>query len=407
MTAALAHATTRRARALGTLALGVARVLAGTGGRAELRAAVPLLAEEPGLAVDPRGSSWLMYAPLFIRDVGTGHELRKRVTEARDRAGVGAMPGLLFQVSRDGATSDGWRRAAADYTEAIRLARDTGQTAELAMCLAGLAWLEARTGRAEECRAHAGEARRLARSRDIRAAEVWCLLALGDLALAAPDPGAALVSLREAEELQSQHEMADPDISPVPELVAALVRLGRTEEAGLLVPPHLAAADAEGQPWAAARARRASAMVADDFDDLFAEALVLHRDTPDLFEAARTELAYGERLRRTGRRVDAREHLRAALAVFADLGAEPWADLAATELDLTGERVPERALGGVAALTPQELQVALLLSDGRTTREAAAALFLSPKTVEYHLRKVYTKLGVRSRAELAAAVADA
>ncbi len=99
--------------------------------------------------------------------------------------------------------------------------------------------------------------------------------------------------------------------------------------------------------------------------------------------------------------------LRRALDDFTRLGAEVWADQAATELDLTGERVPRRALGGIAALTPQELQVALLLADGRTTREAAAALFLSPKTVEYHLRKVYTKLGVRSREELAEVVSTA
>ena len=148
-------------------------------------------------------------------------------------------------------------------------------------------------------------------------------------------------------------------------------------------------------------------MTAGEFDAAFLEALSLHADTLDRFETARTALAYGERLRRVGRRVDAREQLRHALTVFSDLGAEPWADLAAAELDLTGERVHRRPLGGIAALTPQELQVALLLADGRTTREAAAALFLSPKTVEYHLRKVYTKLGVRSRDELAEVVATA
>ncbi len=115
-------------------------------------------------------------------------------------------------------------------------------------------------------------------------------------------------------------------------------------------------------------------------------------------------MAYGERLRRAGRRVDARVHLRRALEDFTLLGARVWTERAASELDLTGERVPRRAVDGVESLTPQELQVALLLADGRTTREAAAALFVSPKTVEYHLRKVYTKLGIRSREELAVAV---
>mgnify|MGYP001058850954 CR=1 FL=1 len=87
------------------------------------------------------------------------------------------------------------------------------------------------------------------------------------------------------------------------------------------------------------------------------------------------------------------------------LRAATWSERAATELTATGERTLRTGTGLVAALTPQELQVSLLLVEGRTTREAAAALFLSPKTVEYHLRKVYTKLGVRSRAELAAALA--
>ena len=133
----------------------------------------------------------------------------------------------------------------------------------------------------------------------------------------------------------------------------------------------------------------------------FEQALRLHAQTPDAFEAARTRLAYGERLRRARNRVLAREQLRAAADAFERLDARPWADRARTELAATGETRRRRDPSTIDELTPQELQIALLLAGGKTTREAAAALFLSPKTVEYHLRHVYQKLGIHSRDELA------
>ena len=95
----------------------------------------------------------------------------------------------------------------------------------------------------------------------------------------------------------------------------------------------------------------------------------------------------------------AREELRAALAIFDRVGAVPWAELARAELAATGETARRRDASTLDQLTPQELQIALLLAEGKTTREAAAALFLSPKTVEYHLRHVYDKLDVHTRAE--------
>ena len=144
----------------------------------------------------------------------------------------------------------------------------------------------------------------------------------------------------------------------------------------------------------------------DDADDWFASALDWHEQTLDRFETARTHLAFGERLRRSGRRKDARVQLHAAFDDFTELGASVWRDRAATELTATGEHVRATVGNAVEDLTPQELQVSVLLAEGRTTREAAAALFLSPKTVEYHLRKAYTKLGIGSRAELSQALAE-
>jgi DNA-binding CsgD family transcriptional regulator len=169
----------------------------------------------------------------------------------------------------------------------------------------------------------------------------------------------------------------------------------------------MAAAQAKGQPWSLARAWRGHAMVAgeDTFAAAFGRAIGCHEQTVDAFELGRTRLAFGERLRRARERVLAREQLRAALDIFENLGARPWAERARAELAATGEKRRPADGGGLAELTPQELQIALLLAAGRTTREAAAALFLSPKTVEYHLRHVYQRLGIHSREELAARLA--
>ena len=111
-------------------------------------------------------------------------------------------------------------------------------------------------------------------------------------------------------------------------------------------------------------------------------------------------MAYGERLRRSGRRIDAREQLNQALGVFESLEAVPWAERARSELRASGERVRARGPATSEELTPQELQVAMLVAGGKTNRAVGAQLSLSPKTIEWHLGHVYRKLGIRSRGEL-------
>jgi DNA-binding NarL/FixJ family response regulator len=118
------------------------------------------------------------------------------------------------------------------------------------------------------------------------------------------------------------------------------------------------------------------------------------------FERARTELCLGERLRRIRRRTAAREHLRKALEIFERLGAVPWIEHTRLELRATGETI-RRGTDSALHLTPQELQVALVVGRGASNHEAAAALFLSQKTIEYHLSNIYRKTNIRSRAELA------
>ncbi len=139
----------------------------------------------------------------------------------------------------------------------------------------------------------------------------------------------------------------------------------------------------------------------DDFPALFDEALLHNEQTPDVFELGRTHLAYGERLRRARNRVLARVQLRRAEEIFTALDARPWAERSRAELEATGETLRSGEPNTIEELTPQELQIAMMLASGRTTRETAAALFLSPKTIEYHLRHVYLKLAIHSRDELA------
>jgi DNA-binding CsgD family transcriptional regulator len=136
-------------------------------------------------------------------------------------------------------------------------------------------------------------------------------------------------------------------------------------------------------------------------EDRFQEALDHHRRARRPFERARTELAYGELLRRARRRVDARAHLEAALDTFENLGAAPWAERARLELRASGQAARRRDPSTLFQLTPQELQVARFVATGLPTREVAAQLFLSPRTVEFHLRNVFAKLGISSRSQLA------
>lgn len=290
------------------------------------------------------------------------------------------------------------------------LHRETEQGGELAMALAGLASLESRAGRGAACREHAADATVLCKERSMRFGVVWCELALGDLALSEGESGEAVDRLTALAATLDERGIGDPDLHPGPELVDALLRTGRPAPARDVAERFADAAAATGRPWTRARADRALALVVPDDDEadrLFASALAHHARTRDVFERARTQLAHGMRLRRSGRRVAARAALRDAWDTFDGLGAQLWGATARTELEATGERVVPRERHGPGALTPQQLQVCLLLADGRTTRETAAALFLSPKTVEYHLRKVYTRLGIHSRDELAAVLADA
>jgi DNA-binding NarL/FixJ family response regulator len=138
----------------------------------------------------------------------------------------------------------------------------------------------------------------------------------------------------------------------------------------------------------------------------FERALALHARTERLPDRARTQLAYGSFLRRGRHRVDARTHLRAALETFEDLGAEPWAERARQELRASGATARRRDPSTVVDLTPQEVQVARLVRQGLSNRDIAAQLFVSPRTVDFHLRNVFAKLGVSSRTELAARPLD-
>ncbi len=189
----------------------------------------------------------------------------------------------------------------------------------------------------------------------------------------------------------------------LPELVEAAWRSGRRGEAlsafGILSERTLAA----GTPWALGMRSRCAALIeeGDSAEDAYQDAIGQLERSRAVAELARTHLMYGQWLRRAKRRRDARHQLRAAHHMFTAMGAEHFTDLASTELRATGERARARTPETTFDLTPQEARVAGLAAEGLTNKQIAAQLFLSSGTVDYHLGKVFRKLGVSSRAQLA------
>jgi DNA-binding CsgD family transcriptional regulator len=162
-------------------------------------------------------------------------------------------------------------------------------------------------------------------------------------------------------------------------------------------------ADDTSRPWALATVAFGRALTADqaDADTHFRESLAHHVSTGRPLDAARAQLAYGEWLRRSQRRIDARQHLREAVETFQDLRAESLTARTNQELRASGETARKRDPSTLVKLTPTELQIARLVSSGLSNKDVAAQCWISPRTVAFHLRNIFAKAGITSRGELA------
>jgi DNA-binding CsgD family transcriptional regulator len=192
------------------------------------------------------------------------------------------------------------------------------------------------------------------------------------------------------------------------EFIEAAVRSGREERAVGPLARLTEMAEANGTEWSLGLRAARAAMLAEGeaAESLYRESVERLSRTRIRMGTARAHLLYGEWLRRENRRVDAREQLRAAHEMFVEIGNEPYAERARRELLATGETVRKRSVETLDELTPQESQIGRMAADGFTNPEIGAQLFLSPRTVEWHLRKVFTKLGISSRRELRTALPD-
>ncbi len=322
--------------------MGLSGLLTGdtTATAARLREAADLA----GSSKEPRALMGAAAGAMFIGDDSRAIDLFcNAVALTRAAAEVASLPLLLAPLAMVETLTSRYTAALADATEGLRLAEETGQHNPAAHLRGVLALIAAVQGRAQDCRDHAGAALTQAIDRRLgphAAIASWALAAL-DLGSGRPaesfDRLEALAAAGPGEGNQIVMLMATAD------LVEAAVRANRQPPAGCVDKLHEWASDT-GAPWATALVLRCRALLAsdDDQDRHFTEALRLHAPAGRPFDTARTQLLFGESLRRRRRRADARKHLRAAHETFERLGATPWAEQAGKELLATGETARRR-----------------------------------------------------------------
>ena len=332
-------------------------------------------------------------------------ELRERAIEIGDESSLAYVLVLGAQV----------HCVRADASQAARLAdtgsvltEQTGQATVGAYLLALRALADAIAGDVDHARERAGRSLVLAQRTNGRPAEHFARAALGLLELSVARPAEASAALSPLVALLRAEQIIEPGAARVvPDHIEALIGLGELEEAEELLGWFEGNARHLGRRSALAAARRCHGLLAGAHRDVeravdeLAAALELCADVPIPLERGRTQLAYGTALRRVRRRGAARELLDSALDTFEAIGARRWAERARAERARLGGRPPSSG-----DLTPTEWRVAELVGQGLQTKQVAAALFVSPKTVEGHLTHIYTKLGVHSRTELAHRLAD-
>jgi len=254
-------------------------------------------------------------------------------------------------------------------------------------------------GRAEEARHLAEACAHEGTARGLGSYVTFAKYAIAVLEISLGNYWAALTQAREACEDEGVY-MAT---AALPELVEAAVRSGDREIASLALRRLSERTVPSGTDWALGTLARSRALLAEgpEADPLYQEAIEHLERTRVAPHLARTHLAYGEWLRRMRRRRDSRNQLSTALDMFVSMGSQAFAERARVELTATGEHVRRRTAETVDVLTPQEARIARLAGDGASNPEIAAQLFISPRTVEYHLSKVFRKLGVSSRTQLA------
>ena len=339
----------------------------------------------------------------FLEDFERAERTLNRVIQAaRGASAPSVLPFPLAVLSEHELRRGRVAAAHAAAAESVRLVHETGQTAAAAFSLVTLARVEAILGLEEQCREHVATGRAVSRKVGAATIEWYGEAVLGLLDLSLGNPEQAYAHTLEAARLELRMGFVLPVIVPLrPDLIEAAIRLGRLDDATRELELFEQQGRETGISWIAATAARCRGLIDDEssYETTFAEALALHGNNSP-WERARTELCLGRRRRRSRRRTDARASLRSALAIFESLGAEPWAEEARKELRATGLTVTPTNDSSLRDLTPQELQVALIIAKGATTKQAAASLFLSPKTIEFHLGNTYRKLGLSSRTEL-------
>lgn len=397
---ALASTRARAALPAARIALATASLAAGDARPAEelVQSGPDEVGDDPRSAI--RGLYGLGALGYYLEDYAASRRVLDRAAKlARSNGLRSELAVVLDTIAAVDVRLGRYASAHGKSAEALRIARAEGNDTQAASCLTTLAGVDAAQGRERQARARVEEALALVPGDHL--VHAWGLTALALLELGLGRVGQILELEPRIEDVFAAVGGQPANVVRwLPILVESCVRLGREEQAGAAFERLAAGSASLGPGWRAVAARcRALVTHGSGAGELFEGALELHVSSPRPFERAWTELCYGAWLRRARRRPEARHHLESALATFERLHASPWTER--TRRELGGAVAGGRRTNPGDLLTSHERQVVALVTAGARNREAAAALFVTPKTIERHLTNVYAKLGVRSRTELA------